>query len=405
MTRILLALLGMSCFGTLALAENFKQPRNKNWLALASTSDKDQAIGIARHVRWEANSVRVVRAVNGYFAVIAGPYAARDIGQFRASAAGKNFNSLPKDALLSDGSRYVETVWQEIGDGSIGLHSYSLGKPVQLSAGAFVVRVSAEKLGSENAYTKIDGKDDKGEFHFEIGKDVPLEEQSSAEMMRSESFFHAAAVKLIAGSDSPQVVVTQFSGGAHCCTATYIAARDASAGAWSLTTSAPRDGDGFTYEDVDGDGAKELIAVDNAFLYAFDSYAGSVAPIQIYKLRDGKLQDVSLEPAMHSRLVQDLAGMEWEAKVQQDTRKTNGYLAGWVAAKIRLGQGDEAWRVFMRDYDHTSTFGPQECKSGKTVDDCAADDLQPIAIPKALAQFLSDNGYTPLPKAAQAELN
>ena len=222
--------------------------------------------------------------------------------------------------------------------------------------------------------------------------------------MMGENYFRAAAVKLIGGSETPQLVVTHFTGGTHCCTETYIIGREPGSDAFSFITAGARDGEGFAYDDVDGDGLKEMISVDNAFYYAFDSYAGSMAPIQIYKVKAGKLEDVSSEPVMHARLVQDLASMEWEAKLSPEIAKTNGYLAGWVASKIRLGEGDAAWKVFMRDYDRHSDFGPQECLTGQKIDDCPEGNLKAIPIPRALAAFLAQNGYIPLPATALAEM-
>ncbi len=397
-------LFGAALFGVCADAEDLKQSVGRNWLAMASTKDKDEAIGIARQLRWQAQGVRVVRAVNGYYAVVAGPYRFTDLAAFKKSKAGKAFDNFPSDALLSDGTRYVETIWQPPSGVSLTLQSYSMTKAATFSAGPLQARISAEKFGSEKAFTKIIGKDAKGTFLFNIGKDVPVDEQESAETMGSDNYFRAGLVKLIAGSDAPQVIVTQSSGGAHCCTTTYVLGREAKAESWTMVKLAPRDGDGFSSEDIDGDGTTELIGIDNNFLYAFDSYAGSLAPIQIFKWRDGKVEDVSKEPAFHSRLMQDLASMEWEAKLRPEMAKTNGYLAGWVAAKIRLGQGEEAWPIFMRDYERQSSFGPQECTSGQKFEDCPAENLKQIPIPKALAQFLKETGYTPLPKAAEQEL-
>jgi|GEM_PF-1566893 len=401
--------LGIALLSTLItttlVAEDLRQPRGRNWLALASSPDKNVAIGIARHVGWEEGSVRVVQAGNGYYAVVTGPYAATDIGQFKRSAEAKKFSVLPSDALLSDGTRYVETVWPQAGVQSVGFQNYSMSKPVEFSSGEFQVKISAEKLGAENAYTKIEGHDAEGSFHFDIGKDLPLAEQDTAEAMSSENYYRAAVVRLIPVVKATQLIVTQFTGGAHCCTVTYVIGREQNAEAWSMIKLDPRDGVGFSYDDVDGDGAKEFVGVDNAFLYTFDCYACSYAPVQIYKWREGKIDDVSLELGSHARLVQDLAGMEWDAKLQPDLLKSNGYLAGWVASKIRLGQGDEAWRVFMQNYDRQNTFGPQICTTGQKVDDCPDGKLQPVPLPKALAQFLRDNGYTPLPKEAEKELN
>ena len=387
-----------------SFADELRLSGGKNWLAIASTNDKDQAIGIARHLKSDSNGMRVVRSVNGYYAVVAGPYQAKTMAKFITSEAGKNFGLLPKDALLSGGARYVETVWEQAKDSSVALQSYTLDKPAVLTSEKLSVRVSGEKLGTENAYTKIEGHDDKGNFTLDIDKDLPTEQLETQDAMHSEYYHRAGVVKLAAGADTKQVVATQYSGGAHCCTTTYIAARGSNAEAWRLIKSEERDGEGFSFEDVDGDGVSELLSIDNAFLYAFESYAGSNAPIQIFQLREGKLVDVSTDPAMHTRLVQDLAGMEWDAKVQPEVAKNNGYLAGWVAAKIRLGQGDEAWRVFMRDYDRKSEVGPQECLTGQKIDECPEDKLKLIPMPRALAKFLKANGYGPLPKDAEAEL-
>ena len=388
---------------TTAQAEDLKFSGGRNWLTLASDKDINVAIGIARSEQRELASVSVVRAANGYYAVLGGYYDVNTIAKFKSSKAGTTIPTLPKDAYFSNGARYVETVWLP-SDGKVYFESYSLKSNVQIESGSLSAFVSAEHLGTENAYTKIEGSDTKSNFHFDIGKDVPVTELQSAKAMSSDNFFRAGAVRLIAGSESPQLVLTAFSGGAHCCTETFIAGREPNSETWSLIHLSARDGLGFGFEDVAGTGVQELVSVDNAFLYAFNSYAGSMAPIKIYKWRDGKIEDASFEPEMRGRLVQDLAGMEWQAKLQPDLLKANGYLAGWVAAKIRLGQGDEAWNTFISNYDKKSDFGPQSCTSGQKINDCPAENLNLIPIPKALARFLRDNGYGPLPKAAVAEL-
>ena len=85
--------------------------------------------------------------------------------------------------------------------------------------------------------------------------------------------------------------------------------------------------------------------------------------------------------------------------------KENGFLAGWVAAKIRLGQGGDAWQVVTENMKMDTGFGPQECTSGQSIDDCPADNLKQIPVLKALADFLKENGYGPLPDAAEALLH
>ncbi|MDE2385774.1 MAG: hypothetical protein KGO53_14255 [Alphaproteobacteria bacterium] len=394
------ALFGASAAG----ADSLQLTGKLRWLTLASSKDKDVAIGIARHESGRADVVKAVSSKNGYYAVIAGPYPANSIQDLKKADKGDRFADLPADALLSQGANYLETVWQSQKNGGIGLAPYALDKPAEFSGGALTVKVSAAKLGDDNAYTVVDGKDAQGTFHFDLGKDLPKEELASIDEFKSENFNQAAVVRLATGEGSPQVVITNYSGGAHCCTKTTFVIRDGASAAWTLIKTDALDGEGYWYEDVDGDGALELLSVDNSFLYAFDSYAGSFAPLKISKLRGGRLEDVTEEPAYHSRLVQDLAGMEYDAKLRPDDWKSNGFLAGWVASKIRLGQGDEAWARFMANYEKASDFGPQLCTTGAKVDDCPADKLAPVPIPKALAAHLKENGYTPLPKAAEAEL-
>ncbi len=383
---------------TLALTGKF------HWLLLASSKDKDQAIGIARAVSSMADTIKVVTSKSGYFGVIAGPYAYKSIKDLKKADKDSRIGDLPKDAVLTQGANYIETVWQAPATSS-ALIPYTLEKTAEFSSGDFNVKINAQKLEPDRAYTVVDGQDANGPFHFDIGRDLPKDDLATAEEFLGMNYHNAGIAKLIAGSPSPQVVVTNFSGGAHCCTTTTFIVKEKPNAPWSLITSPELDGEGYWFEDVNGDGTMELVSVDNRFLYSFGSYAGSFAPIEIHQLIAGKIMDVSTNQAMRGRLVQDLAGIEYSANVTPDTWKQNGFLAGWVASKIRLGQGDEAWALFMKNYEKENGFGPQECTSGQKVADCPNDNLKAIPIPKALAGFLRDNGYTPLPAAALKELN
>ena len=393
-------------FMSIAQAENLRLSGAQHWLAIASDKDVDVAIGIARQQYALRDTIRVVTSRNGYFAVIAGPYEGYSIQDIINKHKNMNAEELPKDALLSYGANYIQTHWRPQSPPADAKVAFTLDKPALFSAGKLSVTIKGVKLNADTGYIQVDGKDAQGSFHFDLGKDAPEGEAISVEALMSEDFNRAAVVRLLADADAPQVVITNFTGGAHCCTETTILARPAGSEAWVAIKGATLDGDGgYWFEDVTGNGTQELMNVDNAFLYAFDSYAGSFAPLHISKLSGGHIEDISQDPSMRPRLVQDLAGMEFSAKVQPDLWNSNGFLAAWVASKIRLGQGDAAWAKFIANYDKASTFGPQSCSTGQKVNDCPDDKLEPIAIPKALAQFLSANGYGPLPKAAQAELN
>ena len=396
-------------FGLLAVlgsaqAETLLQHGHKRWLALASTKDKDTAIGIARASSYMANTVKVVSTLDGSFAVIMGPYAASSIKSLKKADVDSRLNGLPADALLTRGEKYIETVWEAKPSG-IGAIAYSIKKSVEFSSGNLSVTVKGQKLHGDKAFTVVDGKDGAGTFHFDIEKDLPEDELASAKEFLGLLYHQAAMAKLVPGAPNKQVVVTSYTGGAHCCTKTWILSRDSEQASWSKTEGEVLDSDGYWFEDVDGDGTLELLSIDNQFLYAFDSYAGSVAPVKIYKFQNGTVEDVSETPDMHSRIVQDLAGIEFEAKVRPDVWKENGFLAGWVAAKIRLGQGIDAWNTVVQNIDKNSDFGPQQCTTGQKIDDCPADKTKPVPILKALASFLKENGYAPLPDAAEALLH
>lgn len=77
------------------------------WVIIASREDRGEAISIARV--YSGHKPRVVRAQNGWYAVVLGPYATSDISSFRASFAGP---TIPDDALLSRGTSFVATSWQ-----------------------------------------------------------------------------------------------------------------------------------------------------------------------------------------------------------------------------------------------------------------------------------------------------
>ncbi len=385
-------------------AETLQLSGQQHWLALASDRNKDVAIGIARRQYNLQDSIRVVSSQNGYFAVIAGPYQAHSIQELRKNDANNRFDELPKDALLSHGGNYIETIWHPQPKLESDRLAYSLNKAARFSAGALTLTVKVEKLGADAGYTSVDGKDGQGTFHFDLGRDVPEDQMMSAKALISDSYNQVAVVRLLPTADTPQIIITNFTGGAHCCTQTTILTRSPRSESWAAISAATLDGDGYWFEDINGDGAQELLSADNAFFYAFDSYAGSFAPLKISRLSGGRVEDISEDHSMRSRLVQDLAGMEFSAKLNPELWKSNGFLAGWVASKIRLGQGDEAWKTFIANYDKKSDFGPQSCTTGQKIDDCPADKMKPIPTPKALAQFLQDKGYNPLPKAAEAEI-
>ena len=373
-----------------AQAESLLQKGNKHWLTVASTQDLDTAIGIAREFRYVDKGAKIASSANGFYAVILGPYETTSIQQLKKK--NENIPDLPKDALLSNGQKYTGIVWTQADQGT-NWTFYAKDKPVQLSSGEYSFAAKLDQVSDSVASTTVTGGfKDSTDFTFVVDKEGKFSPQSPG----------VAVVKLDPKLDAPQLVFTRYAGGAHCCTKTWVVFKPAQNVGWSMIDQPPLDGDGYWFEDVDGDGAQEMLSVDNHFLYAFDSYAGSLAPVRIAKLRNGAIDDVTDEPAMRKRLLQDVAGADFEARVRPDLWHENGFLAGWVANKIRLGEGDAAWAKVAQNMKEDTGFGPQICTSGQKIEDCPTDNLKPIPVLKGLAIFLKENGYGPLPAAAEA---
>jgi hypothetical protein len=191
----------------------------------------------------------------------------------------------------------------------------------------------------------------------------------------------------------PEVAFTSFSGGAHCCTRLIVITSDAEGRVWRYTTVGDfDDGDDFL-RDIDKDGRAEIVAHDDAFLYAFDCYACSVAPLKIYRVEKGAVIEATRDTRYRSAHQAWLAEMEARARPDADGRLSNGYLAGWVATKILLGEGNTAWAEMLARFDRQSTWGLMSCKSGAPIESCPPGSLVARSFPEALASFLAAHGY------------
>jgi|SRR5690242_1147574 len=199
----------------------------------------------------------------------------------------------------------------------------------------------------------------------------------------------------------PQVVMTAFTFGAHCCTVTRIAttaARDE----WRVLDTGQLDGDGYQFVDIDSDGVKELVNYDNSFLYAFESYAGSYAPTRITRLTGSDLNDVTNEPKYRAFLRRKLQDMEAATRKNADLWHSNGFLGGWVAAKSLLGEVEDAWKRMLASYDRNSDWSLAECTTGQDLDECPKNKVHQQTFPEALKKVMESNDY-PLPGVRSAD--
>lgn len=210
----------------------------------------------------------------------------------------------------------------------------------------------------------------------DAGFDVPEAEASIAE--------------IDPGNKYPEVYFAAYTGGAHCCTKVIVA--EAQPHGWVTVDVGEFDGGSDYLQDIDDDGIAEIVTVDNRFLYTFDCYACSAAPLVIYTVRNGAVIDVSTDlrylPAHRDWLAQ------LEDTVEPSDRWTSpGFLAGWVAAKVRVGEGADAWKALKAHWDYAHDAGEETCLTGADIDACPKGDLKVMKFPDRLRLFLERNGY------------
>ena len=371
----------IALFAAPARSDNLRLDGDQFWVGLASGASKDEAIGLAR--TFSISPLMVVSSANGWYAAVTGPYHV-------PTGTGRDFlDKLRKekgastDAYLTRGASYGEIVWKPPPDRVEATLEYDGEHSAELVHGDMRLVASRQPDGKD-AFDPVLTVFYKGAeaFRFAIGSESPNEKPAAVTRL----------VKLDPASALPTVVFSYYWQGAHCCTLTKFATLKGD-GSWAIVSSGAIDGDGYQFEDLDGSGRAYLVSVDQSFLYAFASYAGSFAPPKVLKLEGGQLVDVTQDASMKHYIAQELFRQKAFAK-QQDELKTNGYLAAFVADSLMLGQGDAAWRAMLADYEREDNgFGIDKCMIDQPLDKCPDDKKGKLPFPAGLRQFLIEHGY------------
>jgi hypothetical protein len=154
------------------------------------------------------------------------------------------------------------------------------------------------------------------------------------------------------GTNEPQVLLDLYSGGAHCCTSTriyHLLGRSLRYGVLSHDWGNP----GYRIEDLDSDGRLEFVTGDDAFSYAFTSYAASRRPPRIWKFDGRLLVDVTRK---FPKVVEDDAASCWSAFEEMSPTdatgdNVRGVAAAYVADYCLLGQCKAGWEKLRASYD------------------------------------------------------
>jgi len=162
----------------------------------------------------------------------------------------------------------------------------------------------------------------------------------------------ALTVKDLDGTGEPEVLLDLFTGGAHCCSITriyHLVGRSLRYGVLEHDWGNP----GYRLEDLDRDGRLEFVSADDAFSYAFTSYAASRRPPRIWQFDGRRLVDVTRK---HPKLLEEDAAACWaafeEASPQDpDGSRVRGLAGAYVADLCLLGRCKEGWEKLRAAYD------------------------------------------------------
>jgi hypothetical protein len=161
------------------------------------------------------------------------------------------------------------------------------------------------------------------------------------------------------GTGPPEVVVTLFSGGMHCCSETWIfTGAQRTRKIWGHIGS-PK------LRDADGDGKPEFHGIDTGFAYLFGSFAASRFPAKVWNYANGRINDVtrSFPAEVQADMAQQYAGYQECLTGENPNRSecVRGALAAYAADGYSLGQGDQAMAVVQAAIDAGQTDpGPED---------------------------------------------
>lgn len=214
-----------------------------------------------------------------------------------------------------------------------------------------------------------------------------------------------AVARLDPSAPAPDVILSSYTGGAHCCEDLQVAVPAGRGwtvlhvGQFDNTPIDPQERGLFRRQltDLDGDGAAELLIQDDRFAYQFASFAGSAQPLRVFKLQGTTLEDRTDDPAFRELVAADMA--PYAAACRAGEGETGGVCAAYVADASRLGRFAQAWAVMLArrrpQWDHP----PRRCGATVTYARRCPGGAAPRSVPDyptALRLFLRGAGY-PVP--------
>lgn len=106
---------------------------------------------------------------------------------------------------------------------------------------------------------------------------------------------------------------------------------------------------GYKLVDLDGDSLPEFKSFDGRFANAFASANPSVLPLQIWRYRQGKMEEVTKNFPAEIKTHSSQLWLEFNQGLNQN-REVKGILAAYLANKYLVGEEEAAWNLLKKVY-------------------------------------------------------
>lgn len=166
--------------------------------------------------------------------------------------------------------------------------------------------------------------------------DAPVSAENCEEPGCRPGNFEADSVAVadLDGDAEPEVVLSLYWGGAHCCTIVQVFSFD---GGSYRVAERNLGNPGFRLDDVDDDGTTEAVTNDDRFAYRYTAYAFSILPVQVLAWDGRRWYD---DTSTHMDLVRSDLRRTWRLlkSARRHDYETRGVAAAWAANRYRLGK-------------------------------------------------------------------
>ncbi|MBT9317477.1 FG-GAP repeat domain-containing protein [Leptothoe spongobia] len=253
-------------------------------------------------------------------------------------------------------------------------HDTSSFENVELSTGDVGVRVSYIHYGDVE-------EDDENNLSYQL-----IYQDEEYNVVDTFAWIFAEFELLDLDSDgTDEVIVRNYSGGAHCCTNTTI--HRWTEDGFAAVETGFLDGLGGDLVDLNEDGYMEIAIPHQAFLYRFGSYAESFPPVTFSTYRDGELVETTHEfPEQIREQAESMKEIFLQVREEEDY-VSNSLLASYVAQQAVLNEDFEAaWEFMVDNHRREDPWGLEIYEEGEQVG--VHKDF-----PTALRVFLMETGY------------